>query len=281
MEKEKPYSCSNNGNYCLSVSDGSGDFETYDDCVNNCTGGGSSCIYSSYYGSQNCSSSGAVAVSSTKCCDGSYPYYCPSTNNCYSSCSSAEAAGCGSIVYGTGQTSGGGGSGGNCNYTNYSGSTNCGTGAVAVNSTTCCPSSSPYYCPSTGLCYGSCEYAQSAGCGSIVKGVNSGGGGGGGSSCTWNYTSGLQVIPTWGGDCNNPNSFSISVKNNYAFKVKVYSCVQRIDGAYSSYGDVNGINPGATGYLGFVCEGSGQYILYSEKWDTYIANNYCAAPGCN
>lgn len=75
--------------------------------------GGGSCNYTSYYGPQNCSGSG-TAVDANSCCPAGYPFYCSGTGYCYETCSDAAAAGCGNIVYGTGQTGGGGGGGSSC-----------------------------------------------------------------------------------------------------------------------------------------------------------------------
>jgi hypothetical protein len=101
-------------------------------CVDSGGGGGGSCNYTSYSGAQNCSQSGSVAVSSTKCCSASAPYWCSSTGYCYASCSDAVSAGCGSIVYGTGQTGGGGGS--TCNWQS---ATNCLTVTLSKSGSRC------------------------------------------------------------------------------------------------------------------------------------------------
>lgn len=75
---------------------------------------------------------------------------------------------------------GGGGGGNNCTYSTYSGSS-CSSGYVQVSATTCCPSSSPYWCSGTNNCYSSCASAAANCSGSVVLGsYGSGGGGGGG-----------------------------------------------------------------------------------------------------
>lgn len=101
-------------------------------------GGNSNCNYTPYYGNQNCSSSGYVAVSTTVCCSANYPYHNTATSSCYRSCEDAYSADpSGYISYGTGQTNssntgggntgggntgggntGGGGTGSGCDWTN-------------------------------------------------------------------------------------------------------------------------------------------------------------------
>jgi hypothetical protein len=71
------------------------------------------------------------------------------------------------------------------------------------------------------------------------------------------------------------------ITNNYAFKVKIFTCIQRTDGTYSGAGDVTGTDPGQTRYIGYVCSGTGEYIVKSERWDIYVQNNYCSSGGCN
>lgn len=120
-------------------------------------GGNTNCTFQSYYGEQNCSTSGYVAVSSQYCCPSSAPYWCANTNQCYTSCANAESNGCGSIVFGTGQNGGSGSAGyicssGNCNYVSsgaqYSTLANC--------EANCSSGSAGYICSS-----GNCNYVTS------------------------------------------------------------------------------------------------------------------------
>lgn len=70
-----------------------------------------------------------------------------------------------------------------CNFTTFSGNTNCGDGFVAVNDNYCCPSDFPFWFVGTDSCYSTCEEAQNAGASQIIKGNN--GSGSNGTSCDW------------------------------------------------------------------------------------------------
>jgi hypothetical protein len=67
--------------------------------------------------------------------------------------------------------------GGNCNYTQFTGTDNCNSGYDPVTSSTCCPVDYPFYCSQTNSCYTTCEAAEAACSGSIVKADATGGGG--------------------------------------------------------------------------------------------------------
>jgi hypothetical protein len=105
--------CTNEGctDYSACNYDSSAD-EDDGTCYYNC-GGGGNCSYIQWTGTVNCSNSGSYPVSSSTCCNGSYPYYCPTTNKCYTTCDAADAA-CSSTVYRANMSSGGGGSGYKC-----------------------------------------------------------------------------------------------------------------------------------------------------------------------
>lgn len=271
------WDCDFSAGGCKEVKGSFGVYDSKSECQSFC--GGVNCFAIPYNSSDVCSNPTSIPVSTSACCPAGFPYYCSTSGSCFATCSAAENSGCDvSISFGTGQ-SGGGGGGGNCSFTPFSGTANCNTGFVAVSSTTCCPGSSPYYCSSTGNCYSSCEIAESVGCGNIVFGSTSGGGGG--SQCTWSYTGSLQVTTVWGQDCGDPQSMSLQITNNYPYKVKIFTCIQRTNGTYSAAGDVTGTDPGQTRFIGYVCSATGQYTVNSEKWDVYVANNYCSSPGCN
>lgn len=305
--------------YCLnggSCSKGSGDCQcptgySGEHCQNYSGGGGGgggTCTYTSYYGTQNCSQSGYVAVSATTCCPASAPYTCDGASYCYATCKEAKDAGCGAVIYGTGQTGGGGTSGyncngsscysvssganyatlsdcqsncsggGTCNYTQWTGTGNCAnTGYYPVYSNTCCPSSSPYYNSASNACYTSCANAKSANSSGSIYLANTTGGG----TCNWqNAVNDLTVTTQWGTRCNSASSLEVFIKNNTSRKIKSYVCVQKTDGSYSSWGDVDGLVTGET-YSGYACTATGNYIIYAEYFDTYVANGYCSYPGCN
>lgn len=95
-------------------------------------GGGGTCYYTSYSGTQNCTTSGYVAVSSQYCCPSSSPYYGFETSYCYASCSAAKSAGNTNISYGTGQGGGGGGGTGNALFW-VSSDLGCGYVTVSLN----------------------------------------------------------------------------------------------------------------------------------------------------
>ncbi len=225
--------------YCLnggSCSKGSGDCQcptgySGEHCQNYSGGGGGggTCTYTSYYGVQNCTQSGYVAVSATTCCPASAPYTCDGASYCYATCKEAKDAGCGAVIYGTGQTGGGGTSGyncngsscysvssganyatlsdcqsncsggGTCNYTQWTGTGNCAnTGYYPVYSNTCCPSSSPYYNSASNACYTSCANAKSANAtGSI-------------------YLANTSSSGTSGYNCNGSSCYSVSSGATYA-----------------------------------------------------------------
>lgn len=127
-------------------------------------GGGGTCTYTPYSNAGVSCSSGYIPVTSTTCCPTSSPYYCSTGSYCYSSCESARTSCSGYVI--KGESSGGG----TCTYTPYYGS-GCSTGYVAVSSTSCCPSSSPYTCSTSSYCYTTCAAAQSGCSGYVIKGM--------------------------------------------------------------------------------------------------------------
>ena len=126
------------------------------------------CTSTPYYGPQTCAN-GYVAVSTNLCCPASSPYLGVQTGNCYATCEAAKDAGNTSISFGTGQTSS---VGGDCVSTPYYGAQSCNnSGYVAVSSTTCCPTSNPYFGIQTNNCYTTCDAAKNAGNTSISFGT--------------------------------------------------------------------------------------------------------------
>lgn len=88
--------------------------------------------------------------------------------------------------------------GGNCNYTQYTGTDNCNTGYDPVSSSSCCPVDYPFYCSQTNNCYSTCEAAEAACSGSIVKADASGGGGGGAAQIFYRIQYDLTYPPANG-----------------------------------------------------------------------------------
>ena len=152
--------------------DGATDCDLFGDCGNDGGGGGGggggTCYYTQYNGSTTCTSSGYYPVSSTECCHYEYPYTNTYTNKCYKTCSSARDANSSGSVY---KANLGGGGGGTCYYTQWTGTGSCiDAGYYPVYTGTCCSYSYPYYNTYTGSCYTSCESARNASSsGSIYK----------------------------------------------------------------------------------------------------------------
>ncbi len=242
------------------------------------SGGNGPCNSTPYYGTQNCSS-GYVAVSSTLCCPSSSPYLGVQTGNCYTTCDAAKNAGNTSIAFGTGQT---GGTGGNCVSTPYYGTQNCNSGYVAVSSSSCCPSSSPYLGVQTDKCYSTCDAAKSAGNTSISFGTGQTNGGGNGN-CNWDAAINcVQVTKLTGNRCGDPQSVEVTCKNTCNQNIKIYICIQDIDGTWYGLPDgnfSNGLAPGETS-THFICKGTGQYKVFAMPITTYNSNN-CGWPSCN
>jgi hypothetical protein len=100
---------------CTYVS-ANGDYATLSACQSACA---PSCSYSVFTGGGTCNDPANFPVSTTWCCSSTYPYYCPETGLCYSSCAAADAA-CSSAGVVTGSGFGGAAgyvcSNGNCSY---------------------------------------------------------------------------------------------------------------------------------------------------------------------
>jgi len=244
------------------------------------TGGtGGNCVSTPYYGPQICSS-GYVAVSSTSCCPSSNPYLGVQTGNCYTTCDAAKNAGNTSIVFGTGQTDG---TGGNCVSTPYYGAQNCnsGSGYVAVSSSTCCPSSSPYLGVQTNKCYSTCDAAKSAGNTSISFGTGQTNGGGNGN-CNWDAANCVQITEISGASCADPQSLDLKIKNICNEKLRVYVCFQNLDGSWpiigTDDGTLQGLPPGYD-FQVFRCK-KVAYHVWAIPYTTFSANN-CNYPSCN
>lgn len=309
-KKEK---CANQ--YCLnggSCSSGSGDCQcptgySGEHCQNYSGGGGGggTCTFTSYYGPQSCTQFSYVAVSTTSCCPASAPYTCDGASYCYATCQEAKDAGCGAVVYGTGQTGGGGtsgyncngsscysvssganyatlsqcqsncGGGGTCNYTQWTGTGNCANaGYYPVYNNTCCPSSSPYYNTGSNACYTSCTNAKNANAsGSIYLANTSSGGTSGyncnGSSC-YSVSSGASY-----------NSLTACQSNCGASTVKygcnAYSCYQLPSNSSSGYSSLsqcqNNCGLGGLGAISIWTSNSSLSSICSGPLYIYVDND--------
>lgn len=83
-------------------------YDTFSECNLACNSN-TECFSTPYYGSQDCpDNSEWVAVSASGCCRRTNPYLGVQTGFCYTSCIAAKNGGNNAIVYGTGETGGGG-----------------------------------------------------------------------------------------------------------------------------------------------------------------------------
>ena len=93
-----------------------GTYATLSDCQNACA---SACNYEIFTGNVTCNDPSYVPVSATACCSPSYPFHCPETGLCYTTCEAADAA-CSAAMVVKGVVNGGSAgyvcSSGNCNY---------------------------------------------------------------------------------------------------------------------------------------------------------------------
>jgi len=92
------------------------DFATLSACQSACA---PTCSFNVFTGGGTCNDPSNFPVSTTWCCSFTYPYHCPETGLCYSSCEAADAA-CSTATVVTGSGFGGAPgyvcSSGNCNY---------------------------------------------------------------------------------------------------------------------------------------------------------------------
>jgi hypothetical protein len=120
---------------------------------------GNHCSYVTFDGEGRCNE-GHVIVSENKCCPSNLPFFCPNTNTCYVSCDEASKFCNSSLVKGA-----------DCGYVLFDGNGSCGEGYVLVSLSACCPDYLPYFCPGTSSCFRTCEEANYACSGSVVKGT--------------------------------------------------------------------------------------------------------------
>jgi len=168
--------------------------------------------------------------------------------------------------------SGGGSTGGNCIYNQWTGSLNCSDpGYNPVSSTKCCPSSTPFHCSVTSSCYASCEAAESA-CGSTtVNRANVSGGGGGtsgyicsGGSCS-SVSSGAtySTLSSCQSNCGSSSKKVTFWSDFQGSPISVY-----VNGSYS--GQISSIYNSSPG-----CSASGcvTKTLTSSTTISYTAND--------
>lgn len=178
------------------------------------------------------------------------------------------------------------GGGGNCPYTQFSGTDGCDPGYDPVTSTLCCPTSSPYYCSQTNSCYTTCEDADAA-CTSVqvVKADPTGGGGG---SAGYNCVAGSCGYVSSGAsyatltDCQN----SCGGGGSAGYNCVGGSCGYVSSGAsYSTLTDCeNNCGGGSTGDLTFWCIqdlGCGNiYVTLTSYGSGTVSAYYNSDPGC-
>jgi len=263
-----PYYCSNT-NQCFSTCEGAA--TVCNGSIVLGTSGSGNCDYTDYTGSGSCTA-GNVLVSSSTCCPSSTPFYCSNTNQCYTTCSAADAQCSGNVVKGSSGST-------NCDYTDYTGSGSCTAGNVLVSSGTCCPSSSPFYCSNTNQCYTTCSAADAQCSGSVMHGTSGGSGG-----CNWNSAASCVsiVLSEHGTRCGDPQSYEITLRNICNQNVKMYVCLKRTDGTWDGLPDgtfLVGMAPSETKNW-YVCQGTGAYEIFTMPASDFSANG-CTYPDCN
>ena len=199
---------------------------------------------------------------------------------------------------------GGGGTGG-CDYTQWTGTSQCSEDYYPVYNNSCCPSGYPFYNTSTSKCYVSCDAANNASSsGSVYRYNTSGGGGGGGNTGGYNCVSGDCQYVTTGGqyatlsacesacggggsggnDCTNMTSYtsatakwisncggtnedlSVKVTNNSNQTLYIRIEIEKTNGKWDCGGET--IPPGDyTTY--WSCDGTGNY-----KWRAILGSEF-------
>jgi hypothetical protein len=138
--------------------------------------GGGTCNYTQWTGTENCNS-GYYPVYTGICGPVGYPFYNTATNLCYKTCQDARNANTSGQIYRYNDTGGGGG--GTCNYTQWTGTESCNSGYYPVYTGICAPVDYPFYNTATNLCYKTCQDARNANTGGQIYRYNESGGGGG------------------------------------------------------------------------------------------------------
>ena len=110
------------------------------------------------------------------------------------------------------------------------------------------------------------------------------GGGGTGSNCNWNSAVSCVTVTLVesGTHCGDPQSRSITFKNNCSQNIKTYICMQKTDGTW--YGETDGtfgtgLVPGEISNH-WICKGTGLYKIYAMPISDYNSNS-CPWPTCN
>ena len=110
------------------------------------------------------------------------------------------------------------------------------------------------------------------------------GGGGTGSNCNWNSAISCVTVTLVesGTHCGDPQSRSITFKNNCSQNIKTYICMQNTNGTW--YGETDGtfgtgLVPGEISNH-WICNGTGQYRIYAMSISDYNSNS-CPWPTCN
>jgi hypothetical protein len=222
---------------CTYVS-ANGDYATLSACQSACA---PSCSYSVFNGGGTCNDPANFPVSTTWCCSSTYPYYCPETGLCYTTCAAADAA-CSSAGVVTGSGSGGSAgyncSGGNCSYVS--------SGAQYTSQAQCESACSSNNCP----------WELNSSCLTIVPQYD--------NHCGNQNT--FRVFVT--------NNCSVALKVYFCVRDIDGTWNTTADPNFNQ-----GLAPGATFYH-YACNGTGEYKIWTMPVTTFYAND-CTWPSCD
>gem|GEM_PF-1278841 len=159
-----------------------------------------------------------------------------------------------------------------------SGTPACGAGGATF---TLAPGTYAYTASCTGENWSGNVTITANGCSKIQ--LTSSSGGGGSANCNWNAAVNcIQVTRKIGVRCGDSQSVEITYKNICTQKIKVFTCLQKIDGTWSEGADGtfdDGFDPGAS-HTSYVCKGTGEYKIFAMSLTAYL-QNACAYPNCN
>lgn len=175
----------------------------------------------------------------------------------------------------------------NCNYTQWTGPSNCATsGYYAVSNTKCCPAGYPFSDAGSGKCYATCEEAVSAlgnvaiyryNDGSTTGGSTTGGSTTGGTTTGGTTTGGscpsmasyVSVVGIVKNTCGNTNDLKITIKNNSTQRLAVDIALKRVDGTWDC--GIATPQAGATDSY-YICKSTGEYKIRALVYTDWINN---------
>jgi len=256
---------------CVYTSDNAS-YSSISECQDYCA---SNCSYDVFNGGGSCLDAGNFPVSASWCCSPTYPFFCPETGSCYTTCEAADAA-CAAATVVTGAANGSSGyacASGNCNYVTNGASYS----TLAACEASCGGGGSAGYDCVGGTCNyvsSGADYSTQSACESAC----------GGNNCSWDQNAScLTIVTVYDNGCGNQSTFRVTLTNNCNTAIKVYWCLRDVDGTWNTTADPNfnlGIAPGATNYH-YVCEGTGEYNIWTMPVSEYYANGSCAWPSCD